>query len=323
MRTRPANPPLFDLFVVGEINPDLILRDPDIAPAFGQAEKLVEEATLTIGSSSVIMACGAARLGLRVAFCGLVGDDIFGRFMLESMRERGVDTSACVIDPRGRPTGLSVILAYPGGDRAILTHPGNIADMTIDQIDRSLLARARHLHVSSYFLLDGLRPDLPGLFLAARQMGLTTSLDTNFDPSGEWQIGKMLDYCDIFLPNETEALAISGAPDLLSALDALSRRVGTVAIKLGADGAVARRRGEEVRARPLPVTVVDAVGAGDSFDAGFIYGALDGRPLTESLRLGLACGSLSVTAAGGTAAQPTLEEALAAIEKHFAADGDH
>jgi sugar/nucleoside kinase (ribokinase family) len=86
----------FDLLVIGDINPDLILSAEDIEPAFGQAEKLVESATLTIGSSSVIMACAAARLGLRTAFIGLVGDDVFGRFMLEAMQERGINTSACV-----------------------------------------------------------------------------------------------------------------------------------------------------------------------------------------------------------------------------------
>ena len=313
---------MFDLLVIGEINPDLILRDPDITPVFGQAEKLVEEATLTIGSSSAIVACGAARLGLRVAFCGLVGDDIFGRFMLEAMAKRGIDTSACVVDRRGRPTGLSVILARTGGDRAILTHPGTIGDLTIEQIDRSLLSRARHLHVSSWFLLDGLRPDLPDLFRDARRMGLTTSLDTNFDPAGEWQLADMLDQCDIFLPNDVEALAITGAPDLPAALDALAGRAGTVAVKLGREGGVARRGNEEVRAQPLAVNVVDTVGAGDSFDAGFLAGILGGRSLEESLRLALACGSLSVTAAGGTAAQPTLEEALAAITYHDAIDRD-
>lgn len=313
---------MFDLLVIGEINPDLILRGPDVTPVFGQAEKLVEEAVLTIGSSSAIMACGAARLGLRVAICGLVGDDIFGRFMLDALAGRGIDTSGSVIDHRGRPTGLSVILAQASGDRAILTHPGNIGDLTIMQIDRSLLSRARHLHVGSYFLLSGLRPDLPDLFRDARRLGLTTSLDTNFDPAGEWRLEGMLDHCDVLLPNAAEALAVTGAANLEAALDDLAGRVGTVAVKLGGEGGVARRGREEARARPMAVEVVDTVGAGDSFDAGFLYGILSGRPLAESLHLGLACGSLSVTGAGGTAAQPTLEQALEAINNYFTADGD-
>jgi len=301
---------MFDLLVAGEINPDLILRGADVTPAFGQAEKMVDEATLTIGSSSVITACGAARLGLRVAFCGVVGGDLFGRFMLEEMAARGINTSGCVVDP-ALPTGLSVILAQTGGDRAIMTHAGSMTALTAGHIDRSLLARARHLHVGSYFLLDALRPELPALFREARRAELTTSLDTNYDPAEQWEVGDILTCCDVFLPNAVEALAVSGAPDLPAALDALAGRVPTLAVKLGAEGGVARRGYEEARARPLPVTVVDTVGAGDSFNAGFLCGYLKGWPLARSLQLALACGSLSTTAAGGTAAQPTLEAALA------------
>lgn len=303
---------MFDLLVVGEINPDLILRGADVAPAFGQAEKLVEEATLTIGSSSVIMACGAARLGLSVAFCGLIGDDLFGRFMLDAMAARGIDISGCVVDP-AVATGLSVILAQTGGDRAILTHAGSMAALTAGQIDRALLAQARHLHVGSFFLLDALRHDLPALFHDARRAGLTTSLDTNYDPAGRWETGDMLAECDVFLPNAAEALAISGATDLPAALDALAARVPVLAVKLGAEGGVARRGDTEARDRARPVAVIDTVGAGDSFDAGFLCGYLKGWPLALSLQLGLACGSLSTTAAGGTAAQPTLEAALAHV----------
>ena len=82
-----------DLLIIGEINPDLILTGKDILPEFGQTEKLVDGAEFTIGSSSAITACGAARLGLSVAFIGLVGDDEFGRFMLGAMKERGIDVS--------------------------------------------------------------------------------------------------------------------------------------------------------------------------------------------------------------------------------------
>ncbi len=299
----------FDLLVIGEINPDLILRGADVMPAFGQAEKLVEEATLTIGSSSVIMACGAARLGLRVAFCGLVGDDLFGRFMLDAMTARGIDIAGCIVDS-ALPSGLSVILARTGGDRAILTHPGAIPALTADRIDRGLLRKARHVHVGAYFLLDKLRPDLPALFSEAHGLGLTTSLDPNFDPAGRWDAGEVLPHCDIFLPNETEAMAISGAADLPAAVDWLGARVGTVAVKLGADGGLAYQGGRSVQARPLPVTVVDTVGAGDSFDAGFLCGRLNNWTAAESLRLALVCGSLSTTGSGGTAAQPTMVEAL-------------
>jgi sugar/nucleoside kinase (ribokinase family) len=305
---------MIDLLVIGEINPDLILRGHDVAPAFGQAEKLVEDAAMVVGSSSVITACGAARLGLRVGFCGLVGDDLFGRFMLEAMRERGIDTAGCVIDA-SVSTGLSVILARPGGDRAILTYPGSIPLLAAGHIDRGRLRSARHVHVGSYFLLDRLRPDLPALFREARTAGATTSLDTNWDPSGAWDVGEILAETDVFLPNEAEARAIAGRDTTDAAVDALAAGLPVLAVKLGAAGGLARRGPETARAAPLPVQVVDTVGAGDSFNAGFLAGRLLGRSLADSLQLAVACGSLSTRAAGGTAAQPTLEEAEAALAR--------
>ena len=309
--------PEFDLLVVGEINPDLILRGSDLTPAFGQAEKLVDDAALTIGSSSVMAACGAARLGLRTAFVGVVGDDVFGRFMLDALRGRGVDTTGCLVDA-SVPTGFSVILSQPA-DRAILTYPGSIARLRLGDVDPSMLRRARHLHVGGYFLLEALRPDLPELFGRAKAHGLSTSLDTNWDPSGRWDAGleKLWPVCDVFLPNEQELLNIAGQREFGAALETLSARIPTIAVKAGARGGVARHAGQIVTAAPLEIDVVDTTGAGDSFDAGFLYGYLAGKSLEESLRLACACGSLSARGVGGTERQPTLpevEQALAIAE---------
>jgi sugar/nucleoside kinase (ribokinase family) len=320
----------FDLLVIGEINPDLILRGTDVRPVFGQVETLVDAAKLTMGSSAVIMACGAARLGLRTAFVGLVGDDQFGHFMLDAMAARALDVSACIVDP-GVHTGLSVILSQPD-DRAILTYLGAISSLRAEQVDRDVLRRARHLHVGSYYLLDALRPGLPSLYVEAHALGLSTSLDTNWDPSERWAggIAELLPHCDLLMPNEAEARHIARREALPEALEVLSSIVPTVAVKLGAQGGVAysanlakgaplRRlhspsqgSGATARAPALPVDVVDTTGAGDSFDAGFLYGYLNGWPLDRALRLACACGSLSTRAAGGTAGQPTLHEALEA-----------
>ena len=302
--------PKFDIIVVGELNADLILSG-DATPAFGQAEKLVDDATLTLGSSSGIFACGAARLGLRVAFISKTGDDEFGRFVRQWLTDRGIDTSGVVVDKTIK-TGLSVILSN-GYDRAILTHLGSIAALRYDEIDQSLLRAARHLHMGHYYLLNALRPNVPALFTAARAAGLTTSVDTNYDPAEQWNGGlaEVLAHTDVFLPNQTELHAISGVADLDDALARMAQRVPLVAVKLGEQGGIARRGDEVVKADPLPVNVVDTTGAGDSFDAGFIYGYLAGWDLTRSLRLGCACGSLSTRAAGGTTTQATLEEAQA------------
>ena len=303
----------FDLLVIGEINPDLVLRGDDVVPAFGQAEKLVEHAELTIGSSSVITACGAARLGLSVAFIGLTGDDMFGRFMLSRMQERGIDVSACVVDD-STATGVSVILSDPE-DRAILTYPGTMPNLRLDQVDESLLGRARHIHMGSYFLLDALRPALPGLFSRARAQGLTISLDSNWDPAGKWNVAPVLPHIDLFFPNRSEVCFISGEDDFREGLGILASQIPTLAVKLGPDGGLARHGREMVAAPSLSVEVVDTTGAGDSFNAGYLYGYLNEMSLEASLSLACACGSLSTRAAGGTAAQPTIDEAMAAMQK--------
>ncbi len=300
-------PKPFDLLVAGEINPDLILAG-DVEPAFGQAEKLVASADMVVGSSSVIFACGAARLGLKVAFSGVCGDDFFGRFILAEMTKRGIDISHIIVDPKLQ-TGLSVILAR-GSDRAILTHPGCIAALRAEQIPDSLLRQVCHLHVASYFLQTALQPRVPELFARAHALSLTTSLDPNWDPSGAWNgFDALLPLVDVFLPNAAEAQALSAGAGVETALDGLGRICRTVAIKLGEKGAIAVQAGQHARVPAPTMAVVDTVGAGDSFDAGFLYGWLKGWSLKEALELGVACGSLSTRAAGGTAAQPSVDEA--------------
>jgi len=298
----------FDLLVAGEINPDLILSG-NVIPEFGQVEKLVDSAALAIGSSSAIFACGAARLGLKTAFIGVCGDDVFGRFMLDEMQKRGVDVSNVIVRPN-ESTGLSVILNQTS-DRAILTHLGLIAELGASDITDDLLRRSKHLHVASYFLQTKLQPDLPNLFRRARTLGLTTSLDTNYDPSEKWLgFDELLAVTNVFLPNATEAKSLTAAENVDEAANRLGRKVEVAAIKLGAEGALGMSPSQRVRVASIPVKVADTVGAGDSFDAGFIYGYLNGWQVEKSLRLACVCGALSTQKAGGTDGQPTLEEAL-------------
>jgi sugar/nucleoside kinase (ribokinase family) len=299
--------PPFDILVAGEINPDLILTG-NVTPEFGQVEKLVDSASLTIGSSSAIFACGAARLGLHVAFIGVCGDDIFGRFMLAEMQKRDVDVSRVIVRKDGQ-TGLTVILNQ-SADRAILTHLGLIPALRASDIPDESLRIARHFHVASYFLQKGLQPDLPALFQRAHKFGLTTSLDPNYDPTGVWAgFDELLKVTNVFLPNEMEALSLTGQATIDLAADRLGSQAKSIGIKLGAEGALGVCNGEKVRVASIAVDVVDAVGAGDSFDAGFMYGYLNGWSLEQSLGLACACGALSTRRAGGTDGQPTMDEA--------------
>ena len=302
----------FDLLVLGDANPDLVLTG-NVDPAFGQAERLVDGARLTVGGSGAIVATGAARLGLRVGFCGVVGDDPFGRFLREELERRGVDVGGLVVDA-DRPTGVTVVLARQN-DRAILTHAGTIADLRTDLIDPLRLERARHVHVSSYFLQERLAPELPALFERVRAHGATTSVDPNWDPAERWDGGlrDLLGQVDVFLPNATEATRIADVPEFDAAVLALAERAGVVVAKAGADGAVAAHGERLIRAAPPAIEPIDTTGAGDAFDAGYLVSMLAGDPLERSLAIANACGALSTRAVGGVDAQPTMDQVLALL----------
>ena len=311
--------PAYDLVVLGDANPDLVLRG-DVEPAFGQAERLVDDALLTVGGSGAIMACGAARLGLRVAICGVVGDDAFGRFMREQLTARSVDTVGLHVRD-DRPTGVTVVLSR-GQDRAILTYPGTIGALEPSMMDPLLLRDTRHLHVSSFFLQDALVPGLPSLFDLAREAGATTSVDPNWDPAERWDGGlfDVLARTDVFLPNAEEAMRIAGVGDVAEAARRLAEMTGTVVVKAGGEGALALHAdAEPVFAPARRVDVVDTTGAGDSFDAGFLAASLEGRPLPEALAFAAACGALSTRASGGVDAQPTRDEVDAFLARGMSA----
>jgi sugar/nucleoside kinase (ribokinase family) len=248
-----------------------------------------------------------------VGFIGVCGDDLFGHFMLDEMARRQVDVAPVIVDA-SVSTGMSVILST-ASDRAILTHIGSMDCLRAEQVTDELLSRFRHLHVASYFLQTALQPGLPDLFRRARALGLTTSLDPNWDPSGEWRgFDELLPYVNVFLPNENEALALTGAANEEQALARLAQKCPWVAIKLGPRGAIAGQGTLTASSPALKVHVVDTTGAGDSFDGGFLYGFLHGWSLERALKLGAACGSLSTRKAGGTTVQATLEEALQYVD---------
>ncbi len=244
---------------------------------------------------------------------GVIGDDLFGRFMVDALAERGVDTSGVGTDVAAE-TGLTVVLAR-SADRAVLTFPGAISAMTAEGLE-PLVRRARHVHVASFFLQTSLAPELPQLFEVAPDAGASTSVDPNWDPDELWDAGlhDLLPFTDVFLPNCAEATRIANRPDVHQAAAALAAGGPLVAVKLGARGALGAEQGRGLIELPsLPtVATVDTIGAGDSFDAGVLTGLLSGYGLERALALGCACGALSTRAIGGTSAQPTLGEALKA-----------
>lgn len=291
----------FDLSVVGELNLDLVL--------YGLPEKLELDrehlATglgLTLGSSSAIFAHNFALLGNGVGFSSAIGDDPLGGLCLARLAESGADLSRVRRFP-GKQTGLTVILPMPR-KRYILTYAGVMAEMRFEDLDLDYILNARHLHLSSYFLQRALRPRVPELFRLAKQAGLTTSLDTNDDPNGRWEsdVLEVLEFVDVLLPNEYEACRLAGCEDPIAAAEVLSGRVPVLVIKRGEKGVLARKGRESFEVTAPQVEVVDTIGAGDSFDAGFLHQFIRGARIEECLRYGNLAGALSATRQGGTEA---------------------
>lgn len=291
----------WDLLVVGDANPDLVLQG-DVHPRFGQAEQWLDSADLVLAGSGGIVAAGAARLGLRTAIAAHVGTDPFGSMVGGWLVDRGVSIELLTRET-GVPTGLSVILSTPA-DRSILTLTGAIGALRPDRISDAALARTRHVHVASYFLVPGLAAGTRELFARAHAAGATTSLDTNWDPSERWEgVLDVLPVTDVFLPNTAELLAVTGEPDLDAAV-AVVRALGPLlAVKAGEQGALGWDANGRHTAPPLAVEVVDTTGAGDSFVAGFLAAWLGRQPLPVCLSWAAAAGSLSTRVAGGTGSQ--------------------
>jgi sugar/nucleoside kinase (ribokinase family) len=294
--------PRFDVTVAGELNLDLIFYGvPQELPP--ERELLAERMLLTLGSSSAILAHNLSALGARVGFQSKIGEDPLGGIAVEWLSTGGVDISEVRRSNRGTQTGLTAILQH-GGWRNIITYPGTIFELTLEDLDLAYLGDSRHFHLSSLYLQRGLRPHVVELFKRIKAAGLTISLDPNDDPDDQWQNGldEVLRYVDVFLPNAREARKITGANDVEDAISRLAKLVPIVVVKLGAEGAIAQRGNERFLSPALKVEAVDPVGAGDSFDAGFLSQYVRNADLATCLSHGNLAGAFSTTRPGGTEA---------------------
>jgi sugar/nucleoside kinase (ribokinase family) len=290
-----------DVSVIGELNLDLILYGLP-ADLVLEREHLAKDLSITLGSSSAIFAHNLALLGNRVGFNSCIGDDPFGEICVQRLSAGGVDVSH-IRRLKGKTTGLSVILPQRK-DRYILTYPGTMYAMTDKEIDFSYLLNARHLHVSSYYLQKGIRPQLVEIFRKAKGAHLTISLDTNDDPEDRWSsdIQLLFRLVDILLVNERELSKLAQIDDFDKATEALSQKVALLVVKRGSRGAIARAGKEKYSAFPPVVDAVDSVGAGDSFDAGFVHQFIRGAKIEDCLKFANVAGALSVSRPGGTEA---------------------
>jgi sugar/nucleoside kinase (ribokinase family) len=291
-----------DISIAGELNLDLIMYGlPEVMPM--ERELLGTDFQLTLGSSSAIFAHNIAVLGLHIGFISLVGRDALGKVALERLGASGVDLSRVRMSEDSTATGVTLILPH-GRERHILTYPGTMANLRLRDLDIDYLKTAKHYHLSSLFLQHSLEPDVPALFKELKAAGLTISLDTNDDPSGEWGgvFDELLSYVDILLPNEGEACRMTKKATVDEAIEELGQRVPCVVVKCGSRGSIVRVDGKTFLAPSVSVTPVDTIGAGDSFNAGFLFGWLKGWPPDQCAYAGNITGALSTLGVGGTEA---------------------
>ncbi len=294
----------FDVIVVGELNVDIILNRIDSFPEMGK-EILARQLDITMGSSSAIFAGNLSVLGSRVAFIGKIGRDSFASKVMDSLEAKQVDTSH-IIRSETSNTGATIVLNF-GQDRAMVTYPGAMEELALSDIDETFLQTARHLHLSSIFLQPGIRHELRELFRIARKQGLTTSLDPQWDPAEKWDItlSELLPFVNVFMPNLTEFLSLTGAASMKEGVGKIREYAPEliIVVKDGSNGAF-MWDGEKIIHQPafLNENVVDCIGAGDSFNAGFIRKFTEGAALSECLKFGALTGAVSTTKAGGTGA---------------------
>ncbi|HEX5235825.1 MAG TPA: sugar kinase [Silvibacterium sp.] len=292
----------FDLTIAGEVNLDLILYGLDSEIPLDR-EVLASGFEMTLGSSSAILAHNLSALDHRIGFITRFGTDEMGRIAGERLTGGGVDISRSTVSTTGLQTGVTILLPH-GKSRRILTYPGVMFEMTIADLDIDYLASAGHFHLSSLFLQKGLQPGLPELFRELKRRGIKVSMDTNDDPEDRWDgvLQELLPFVDLLLPNEDEICRIARRETVEAALEVLSAQVPLIAVKCGSRGAVVQQKSQRFWVPPVPVQPVDTIGAGDSFNAGFLSGWIQGVSPEICARAGNITGALSTLGPGGTEA---------------------
>ena len=307
----------FDVIVVGELNVDLILNQIASFPEIGK-EILADKMDLVLGSSSAIFASNLSSLSAKVSYIGKVGNDIFGDLILNSLKSKNVNTDLIIIDERLK-TGATIVLNYDE-DRAMVTHPGAMEHLTLQDIKSEDLQKAKHLHVSSLFLQPKIKENIIEIFQLAKENGLTTSLDTQWDPVEKWDLDleKLLPLVDVFIPNEVEIINLTNKQTVKDAIESIKEFANTIVVKMGSKGSISLSNGKltEIPAF-LNKEVVDAIGAGDSFDAGFIYQYVNGKSIEECQTFGNLTGAINTTASGGTSAFKDYENIMNIAKNRF------
>lgn len=287
----PAN--RYDVMVVGEYYYDLIFTDLPTLPSLGT--DIWAKSFDDLPGASYTTALALTRLGLKAGWwCGF-GTDIFSRMVLDEVRREGIDEGLFQWHD-GPLRRVSAAFSFQH-DRGFISYVDeHDRDPTVDDVEAAqplvLMLQGFARSAERLALIKGARRN--GVLVC----GECQHLDFGIEADG---VVDVLQGLDLFVPNESEAIQFTGTADAEAALAVLERHVPTVVIKRGANGAIASHEGRRYAVPAPKVQVVDTTGAGDSFNAGLIYGVLRGAPFEEALRYAVICGTLSTTDYGGRA----------------------
>ncbi|MCC2684352.1 MAG: PfkB domain protein [Paenibacillaceae bacterium] len=276
--------------IVGNVNTDILMKPVPEIPEWG-TEAMVDSYEERLGGCAGNSAVVLAALGQETHIVASVGNDHKGKDLTTELRHSGVKMDGLKI--AGLATGVSLSFNRPDGERLFVTYPGAMLETGFQQIS-DYLSRVPHcvaMLLTGYFLLS---PEIKAreVLRLAIELGMVTLLDTGW-PTQDWrpeirkEIFDMLPYVDYFLPNEVEANAVTSESSYKNAAKILAAQCRKgVAIKRGAEGSYFLGKNEEIQSTGFPVEVKDTVGAGDSFNAGFIYGLIRDWPVSTCMEFG-------------------------------------
>jgi sugar/nucleoside kinase (ribokinase family) len=301
---------------VGDINIDIVMGNLQSLPVVDR-EVTCETYALVAGSSAVIGGCAFSHLGGDCAVAGLAGEDGYGDFVVQELKRHGVDTRW--IRRSGEvSTGVTVNLIYRS-TRTQVTYPGAIAAFDGSWIRRGVLGQFRHVHLAGPYLQTRFRPRIASLLGICRELGVGTSLDPQWDAAEEWEyMDQWLPLLSCFFANRDEALSITGRSSVEQAVVDLAEKTACVVVKAGSQGAYLGNRGKALQVPGFPIEPVDTTGAGDTFDAAFLFArTVKGMEAVEACRFANAAAARSCTFVGGTAASSRWEDVKAFMVEGF------
>jgi sugar/nucleoside kinase (ribokinase family) len=292
-----------DVVCLGQFTADVVVTHVDSLPERGKAI-FVDDISLSNGGCACNTAVALGKLGIDTAVIGKVGCDTFGDYLIKVMNDVGLDTSGIVRDSSVN-TSTTTVLVSPDGERSFLHYYGGNAKMSENDINYDIIKRAKILHVAAAFLVPGLDGEPMALVLKkAQQMGVKTSLDTAWDAEGRWMqlLKPCLRHIDIFIPSIEEAQILSSKKQISEIAKVfLGYGINTVVLKLGSEGCYAKTLEDEFTLPAFKVEkVVDTLGAGDSFVAGFLAATVSGWNLRKACRFANAVGAACVCAKGNS-----------------------